>query len=192
MLPYHWREELPMYARLSVALVLAAAAFGASAGVVQVAPNGFLIRHEASISAAPAKVYEALVERVGSWWNPSHTYSHDAKNLSIDARPGGCFCERFPAGGGIEHMRIIYVAPGEVIRMSGALGPFQQHGLAGSLTWRLASAPGGTTLSLGYSIGGFMEGGFDRLAPAADAMLGEQVQRLKLFVETGNPTQGAK
>jgi len=33
-----------------------------------------------------------------------------------------------------------------------------------------------------------MEGGFEKMAPAADGMLGEQVQRLKLFVETGSPT----
>ena len=176
-----------MRVRFSVAVVLAVAALGASASVVQVTSNGFLIRHEVIVNAQPAKVYESLVG-VGSWWNPDHTYSHDARNLSIDPRPGGCFCERLRGGGGIEHMRVVYVAPGELMRMTGALGPFQQSGLAGSLTWKLASATGGTNLTLTYSIGGYMEGGFEKLAPAADGMLGEQVQRLKLFVETGNPT----
>jgi len=83
---------------------------------------------------------------------------------------------------------VVYVAPGEVIRMVGALGPMQQSGLAGSLTWRFANSFGGTKLTLTYSVGGFMEGGFEKMAPAADGMLGEQVQRLKLFVETGSPT----
>ena len=177
-----------MRVRISIAVMFAVAALGASASVVQVTPNGFLVRHEATMNAPPAKVYESLIDRVGSWWNSDHTYSHDARNLSIEARPGGCFCERLRGGGGIEHMRVVYVAPGELIRMAGALGPFQQSGLAGSLTWKLASAPGGTNLTLTYSIGGYMEGGFEKLAPAADGMLGEQLQRLKLFVETGSPT----
>jgi len=34
-----------------------------------------------------------------------------------------------------------------------------------------------------------MEGGFERIAPAVDAVLGEQLGRLKLFIETGKPTQ---
>ena len=52
----------------------------------------------------------------------------DAKNLSIDARPGGCFCEKLPNGGGVEHARVVYVAPREVLRLSGALGPLQGVG----------------------------------------------------------------
>lgn len=180
-----------MHAWSFIALVLAVAVPAASAGVVQVTSSGFLVRHETIINASPAKVYESLVDRVGSWWNPDHTYSHDTKNLSIDARPGGCFCERLGAGG-IEHMRVVYVAPGEVIRMTGAMGPMQQSGLAGSLTWKVASGGlGGTKLSLTYSVGGFMEGGFEKMAPAVDGMIGEQVQRLKLFVETGSPTPRA-
>src|SRR5262245_51920379 len=59
----------------------------------QVTQNGFLVKFEVNVNAPAAKVYDALVGQVGSWWNPEHTYSHDAKNLSIDARPGGCFCE---------------------------------------------------------------------------------------------------
>jgi hypothetical protein len=125
------------------------------------------------------------------WWNPEHTYSGDSRNLSIDARPGGCFCERLGDGGGVEHMRVIYVAPRETLRMSGALGPLQSSALAGSLTWRLTSAPPGTNVELSYRVGGFIEGGFEKIAPAVGAVLGEQLQRLKMFIETGNPTQGA-
>jgi uncharacterized protein YndB with AHSA1/START domain len=149
------KERLFMRVPFVIPVAFALVALGASASVVQVAPNGFLIRHEMIINGSPAKVYESLVERVGSWWNPDHTYSHDTRNLSIDARPGGCFCERLGAGG-IEHLRVVYVAPGEIIRMTGALGPMQQSGLAGSLTWKVASAGlGGTKLSVTYSVGAF-------------------------------------
>jgi hypothetical protein len=57
----------------------------------QVMPNGFLVKFDVNVNAPAAKVYDALVGQVGSWWNPEHTYSHDAKNLSIDPRPGRLF-----------------------------------------------------------------------------------------------------
>ena len=154
----------------------------------QVTQNGFLVKLEVSVNAPAAKVYDALVGQVGSWWNPEHTYSHDAKNLSIDARPGGCFCEKLPNGGGIEHLRVVYVAPPQVVRFSGALGPLQASGVAGSMTWKLTGGPDNTRLDLSYSVGGFIPGGFEKIAPAVEAMLREQLDRLKLFVETGKPT----
>lgn len=178
--------------RLFVAtFVLTSLASGASPAVAQVSSNGFLVKHETSIGAPPARVYDALVGQVGLWWDSAHTFSGDAKNLSIDARPGGCFCERLPDGGGVEHLRVVHVAPGKLLRMSGALGPLQASGLAGNLTWRLTSASGGTVVELSYSVGGFMEGDFETIAPAVEAVLGEQLRRLELFIETGRATQEA-
>jgi len=154
----------------------------------QVTQNGFLVKFEVNVNAPAAKVYDALVGQVGSWWNPEHTYSHDAKNLSIDARPGGCFCEKLPNGGGIEHLRVVYVAPPQVVRFSGALGPLQASGVAGSMTWKLTGGPDNTRLDLSYSVGGFIPGGFEKIAPAVEGMLREQLDRLKQFIETGKPT----
>jgi uncharacterized protein YndB with AHSA1/START domain len=156
----------------------------------QVTQNGFLVKFEVNVNAPAAKVYDALVGQVGSWWNPEHTYSHDAKNLSIDARPGGCFCEKLPNGGGIEHLRVVYVAPPQVVRFFGALGPLQASGVAGSMTLTLIGGPDNTRLELSYSVGGFIPGGFEKIAPAVEAMLREQLDRLKLFAETGKPTKG--
>jgi len=154
----------------------------------QVTQDGFLVKFEVNVNAPAAKVYDALVGQVGSWWNPEHTYSHDAKNLSIDARPGGCFCEKLPNGGGIEHLRVVYIAPPQVVRFSGALGPLQASGIAGSMTWKLTGGPDNTRLDFSYSVGGFIPGGFEKIAPAVEGMLREQLDRLKLFVETGKPT----
>ena len=154
----------------------------------EIAPNGFLVKFDVSINAPAAKVYDAMVGQIGSWWNPEHTYSHDAKNLSIDARPAGCFCEKLPDSGGIEHLRVVYVAPPRVVRFSGALGPLQASGVAGSMTWKLTGASDSTRLELSYSVGGFIPRGFEKMAPAVEAMLREQLDRLKLFIETGKPT----
>ena len=154
----------------------------------EVTPNGFLVKLEANINASSAKVYDAMVGQVGSWWNPEHTYSHDAKNLSIDPRPEGCFCEKLPNGGGIEHLRVVYVSPPKIVRFSGALGPLQASGVAGSMTWKLTGEANQTHLEFSYSVGGFIQGGFEKIAPAVEAMLREQLDRLKLFIETGKPT----
>ena len=170
----------------ATALLVLAGTSGQSAP--QVTPTGFLVKLEANMNAPAAKVYEALVRQVGSWWNPEHTYSHDAKNLSIDPRPGGCFCEKLPNGGGVEHLRVVYIATNETIRFSGALGPLQASGIAGSMTWKLSSAGDNTRVDLSYSVGGFFQGGFEKIAPAVESVLSDQINRLKLFVETGKPT----
>ncbi|PWT71104.1 MAG: ATPase, partial [Proteobacteria bacterium] len=63
-----------MCTRFPIGALFAVVALGASANVVQVTPNGFLVRHEVTVNAPPAKVYEALVGQVGSWWSSAHTY----------------------------------------------------------------------------------------------------------------------
>ena len=171
-----------------VALMLAATS-AAPAAVVEVGAWGFAVRHEAIVDAAPDKVYRSLTSDVGSWWHPEHTYSKNPKNLSIDARPGGCFCEKLPNGGGAEHLRVVFVSPGKRLRMAGALGPLQQSGLAGSMTWTLTPQGSSTKVELTYDLGGHISGGFDKIAPAVDSVLGEQIGRLERFVETGTPAE---
>jgi uncharacterized protein YndB with AHSA1/START domain len=77
----------------------------------------------AAINAPPAKVYAALTDGVGGWWDPAHTFSHNSRNLSLDAKPGGCFCERLPDGGGVQHMSVVYASPGKLLRLTGSIGP---------------------------------------------------------------------
>jgi uncharacterized protein YndB with AHSA1/START domain len=156
--------------------------------VSNVAANGFTVTLEAAVAAPRDRVYRALVGNVGAWWSSDHTFSGDSKNLSIEARPGGCFCERLPDGGGVEHLRVVFVKPGEMLRLTGALGPLQPSALAGSMTWTLMPAGSGTNVTLSYAVGGFRDGGFADIAPAVDGVLSEQLQRLKRFVETGKPT----
>lgn len=175
---------------VSPSLAVALMAMGASvapAEVAQIAPGGFLIRHEATVAASPERLWSALVDDVDAWWHPDHTWSGDSGNLSIVARPGGCFCEKLPGGGGVEHLRVVYVAPREKLRLEGALGPLQASGLAGSMTFEIGPTEGGTALIFTYSVGGFVEMGTDALAPIVDRVLGEQVARLVAYSETGQP-----
>jgi uncharacterized protein YndB with AHSA1/START domain len=172
----------------AIAAVLFAIACAATAAVVDVSPTGFVVRHEAVVDASPTEVYRALTN-VAKWWNPAHSHSKNAANLSIDARPGGCFCEKLPDGGGAEHMRVVIAKPGERLRLIGALGPLQESGLAGSMTWSLAPARNSTKVELVYSVGGYFRGGFDKIAPAVDSVVGEQLARLERSVETGSPEE---
>jgi uncharacterized protein YndB with AHSA1/START domain len=158
----------------------------ARADVVDSSPSGFTVRLSASIAAPAATVYQTLVSNVGSWWNPEHTWSGQAANLSIDPSPGGCFCEKLP-NGGVRHLTVVYADAGKTLRLTGGLGPFQDMGVAGVLTFSLNESAGTTTLVLTYKVGGYLPNGSDGLGKGADGMLNDQLQRLKRYVETGHP-----
>ncbi|WP_229751085.1 hypothetical protein [Undibacterium terreum] len=179
-----------MPAALSL-LALATLAGQANAEVADLTPSGFLIRHEIVVDQTPEQAYKTLVN-IGGWWNPAHTYSGNARNMSIDAKPGGCFCEQLP-NGGVQHLAVVFAKPGQLLRMAGALGPLQGSGVAGSMSWQISANPGATPdkpsskLVMTYSVGGYMQGGFEKIAPAVNGVLGEQVGRLKNFANTGKP-----
>lgn len=178
-------HRIRMPAMLLIALAAAHVPF-AEAGVVSVGQGGFIVAREVQVGAAPERVYRSYVEDYGRWWHPSHSWSGDALNLTLEARPGGCLCERW-AGGAAQHMGVGYVEPGKVLRLVGGLGPLQQLGLSGTLNLHFEAADAGTLLKLEYRVAGFDPAGFDKLAPLVDSVLGEALGRLKSYVETGVP-----
>jgi uncharacterized protein YndB with AHSA1/START domain len=155
---------------------------GASADVVDRSAAGFTLKTTVPIAAPGESVYRALVD-VGSWWSNDHSYSGDASNMSIVPQPGGCFCEKLANGGGVEHGRVVSVTPGTLLRLTSALGPLQQLGVSGSLTWQIASSAQDSTLTMTYSVGGYVPGGLDKLADVVDGVLSEQVANLKAYLE---------
>ena len=48
--------------------------------------------------------------------------------MTLQLRPGGCLCETLDDGGGVEHMRVAFVQPGERIVLTGSLGPLLYRG----------------------------------------------------------------
>jgi uncharacterized protein YndB with AHSA1/START domain len=165
--------------------VLVALAAPAAGDVVDSSASGFTVKTSLQVSAPADRVYRALID-VGAWWGSDHTYSGDAKNMSIAPVPGGCFCEKLPNGGGVEHGRVVNVVPGGLLRLIGALGPLQELGVTGSMTWQIAGAQGsarGSTVTMTYVVGGYAPGGLEKLAPLVDQVLAQQVQHLKAHVE---------
>jgi uncharacterized protein YndB with AHSA1/START domain len=154
------------------------------AEVVDAQANGFQVKRTAVLNASADKVYAAL-SQPSQWWNKEHTWSGSAANLSLAPMAGGCFCEKLPNGGSVMHMTVVYAQPGQGLRLSGALGPLQMSGATGHLGWTLAEKDGKTTLTQTYGVGGYMTGGLDKIAPVVDQVLGEQFDRLKVYVETG-------
>ena len=166
------------FALLALSLLTASPA---AAEVVGSSPNGFEVSHTVNLVAKPELAFSSFAN-VGAWWDSEHTYSGDAKNLSLELRPGGCYCERIPkGGGGIEHMRVTYVDPGKRVVMTGPLGPLLYEAVAGVMDVQVKSTGAGSQLVLNYRAAGFAKGGADKMAPLVDRVLAEQVKRLRAY-----------
>lgn len=179
--------KLAILAGISAFAIASGGISEAGAAVIDVGPSGFQVQETARIAAPPDRVYAALI-KPGEWWNPEHSYSHDAGNMTLSATAGGCWCEKW-SGGSVVHMTVVFAAPGKTLRLTGALGPLQALGVAGTMTWTLTpSVDGGTVVTLDYAVGGYSPDGFTRWASAVDGVLAEQMGRLQLYVQTGSPT----
>lgn len=161
---------------------LALAVQPAAAEVLDSSPSGFTVRTTVQIAAPAVAVYDALTGAVGKWWDEAHTWSGRASNLTIDARPGGCFCEHLP-GGGVQHMTVIFADRGKTLRMNGGLGPLQSMAVAGVLTFALTEQGGRTTLEATYAVLAYAKEDLALLAPMVDKVIGGQVVRLRAYVE---------
>jgi len=167
---------------LTAALIFAPA----RAEIVANTPTSFTVSDSIPVAASPARVYDALVD-VAAWWDPEHSWSGDSHNLTLDARPGGCFCEALQGGGGVEHGFVIDAAPGSILRLNAALGPLHDMPVIGILTWSFQPAGTGTLARVTYEVGGATEGGLASLAAPVDRVIGSQLHRLATYVETGAP-----
>jgi len=177
-----------MKLRITIAAIaFLAPAFAAQAAVTTQSPTGFTIAHEADVTIAPQAAYDAFVQ-VGSWWNAaSHSYSGDGKNITVDVKPGGCWCEALPNGGFVRHMTVEQAAPGGRLVFSGGLGPLAFMGVAGHMIVTIQAKGTGSHVKLIYTVGGHDPEEFKDIAKAVDGVLGEGFQRYANYASTGKP-----
>ncbi|MDR3443965.1 MULTISPECIES: SRPBCC domain-containing protein [unclassified Dyella] len=168
---------------IAASILLSLVTLSAYAEVKEATSDHLLILDSRTIHAPPDKLYAALTD-VGHWWNSEHTYSGDASHLSLKAEAEGCFCERWD-GQSVEHGRVIWAAPGHVLRLDTALGPLQSMAVTGVMTFTLKSTPGGTTLQFEYRVNGASGSALDKVAPVVNEVLTDQLQRLQRYAETG-------
>lgn len=169
-----------------VATVLAVAP--ARAEVASASSGAFLLQAEAEVAASPDQAWRALAhpER---WWNGAHTYSGDARRLSFDPRAGGCWCERWD-GQSIEHGRVVLAMEHEgvrTLRIYAALGPLQEMGVNGVLTYTVAPHASGAKITMTYRVTGDTGLNLDQIAPLVDGVMMEQFGRLSRYITSGTP-----
>jgi uncharacterized protein YndB with AHSA1/START domain len=167
-----------------VVLVLATTAM-ASAAVEDARPSGFTVENAVRVPVPPLQAWKALVNDVDRWWPKDHTWWGAESVLSIDPRAGGCFCER-KGEQQAQHLMVVFVDPGKLLRLTGGLGPLQGMGLTGVLEFRLAPAEGGgTTITLYYRAGGYSPDDLSQLAPVVDRVQAGQLGGLATLLGGG-------
>jgi uncharacterized protein YndB with AHSA1/START domain len=165
-------------------LVLGAAA---PAEVTQSSAAGFEISQTVTANAPIAQVWETL-RAPQRWWDKEHTYSGDSANLYLDSQATGCFCERLPGKGSIEHAHIVYIQPPRMMRLTGGLGPLQAEAVNATLTFKLdPEGTNATRITMTYVVGGYVRAGADTLAPKVDEVLATQMVNLKAAAEAPPP-----
>ena len=169
--------------RIGAALLTAAICCPAPAAakVIDQSEIGFTVAHTAQVAASPDDVWKML-RMPQKWWSQEHSWSGDAANFWLDSQAGGCFCEKLPDDGtglgSVQHARILFAKPGEMMRLSGAFGPLQGEALTGTLTIQIKATPKGSALRFDYVVGGYMRFQVAQIAPAVDKVIGEQLAGL--------------
>ncbi len=148
----------------------------ATAQVTARSDSGFTLTYERPVMASSEAIL-AAVGRPGDWWSDAHTYSGAARNIVVDLRPGGCWCEALP-GGGVKHAEVVLVWPEQgMVRFDAPFGPLQSIGADAVLTmsWKGIDGAQGRLLRWTYVVNGT---GAGAMADGVEAVLAEQFRRL--------------
>ncbi len=160
----------------------------AAADVVSSDTDGFTINIERTTHATPEAAF-ALFGQPGRWWSSTHSWSGDARSMTIAPQEaGGCWCELLPQSGSVEHGRVIMWDPENFrIRFRAELGPLQIKAAFGRLEWLAVPGPDGLThVVMHYEVAGRGFGDVAAFAAAVDHVLSEQLDRF--VAESEHPT----
>jgi uncharacterized protein YndB with AHSA1/START domain len=160
--------------------------------VIDATASGFTLENTIQVPVDAETAWRALVDDVGRWWPRDHTWWGQESMLSIDARAGGCFCERNGAQQA-QHLQVTFVDPGKLLRLAGGLGPLQGMGLHGVLEFRLApAAAGGTAITLFYRAGGYTPDDLEAFAPVVDRVQALQLGGLADHLRSQQPASAPR
>jgi hypothetical protein len=173
-----------MRAVLTALAAVCASAAPAAAQIVERSEDHFVLRYELALEAAPGDFADA-VDNLPLWWNPSHTYSGDSANLSLDLDPGTCFCEALDDGSVFEHGAVYEWDPETGVLLHAALGPL--NGRTEQADWSFGWA--GSTLTMTYVVRGPGVGAF---ADPVDRVMGEAFGRMTHFIHYGEAPASAE
>lgn len=161
-------------------LTLLPAAFifssSAVADVVTTSDTHYVLHHEASSLLEPDALWDRLIEP-SSWWHPDHTYSGDARNLSLDATAGGLWLETWD-GGSVAHGEVLLVQKGEMLRMNAPFGPLQGIGAYTIWTVTITATDDGSLVTFDEVASAPPGNDMEQLAGAVDYVKTEAIGRL--------------
>ena len=152
----------------------------ATAEVVHADAHDFEISQSVVVKLRAADALMAFT-RVSDWWIADHTYSGNPANLTLEPKPGGCLCEHFPAGGGIEHLHVTYFEPGKYLILSGAMGPLLHEAVNGVLIVSVKVEGTGSRLTMNYRTSGYANGGGEKFAAMADKMFANTIEHYRVY-----------
>lgn len=168
-----------MFRILFVVAVLSAAA-PAHAEVVSRGENGFTLRFSTAAEIDPGDIPGAL-QALPDWWEASHTYSGDSKNLSLDLTPGGCWCEKLPDNPTFDHGRTVSVDADRIV-FHAPFGPLRGKATRAELTVTWPPANRGWTPTWTFVVEG---PGLGVMADGVDRVMGNGFQRWMRYLEYG-------
>ncbi len=158
------------------------APFYSHAEVISANANGFELKIVRNVNADAVTAYDHFIQ-IGKWWNEDHTWFGAGKNLHLDTKAGGCFCE-IKGDQSVLHMTVSTVMPNKQFTMLGGLGPLQAMGLSGALTFTFTSDTKNKTIIVQkYSVHGHSATGFEGLAKIVDTVQAQQMEGLVKFIE---------
>jgi len=149
----------------------------AQAEVISSSGTGFQLAHEAQSSRSPDELFARLMEP-SQWWDPEHSYSGDASNLSMADEAGAYWREDW-RGGSVIHGQVLQVIQGKMLMLSAPFGPLAATGA--KCIWTISLEPskeGGTVIKSTHRVVGGPETGLAELSGPVDFVMGRGIQRL--------------
>jgi uncharacterized protein YndB with AHSA1/START domain len=121
--------------------------------------HSFVIAQEIELEATPDKVWNALTQDIDAWW--AHRIGEGSTKVSLDARLGGVFEERWGDGEGAIWGEVVDLRRGQRLRLKGSLG-MSGAGL-NDYMYELEPNGSGTTLKLTHHALGYRDADTEKM-----------------------------
>ncbi len=148
------------------------AATPAPAEVVARTADSFTLRYAVGAEITPDDIPGAMTD-LPKWWDPAHTFTGSAANLSLDLTPGGCWCEKLADGTDFDHGRTVSVEADRLL-FHAPFGPMRGKTSRADLTVSWPAADRGRTPTWTMVVEG---PGMGAMADVIDAVMGAGYQR---------------
>ena len=163
----------PIFAALTVFLF---AQSTSQAEIVSSSNDHFKLEMQAKSTLSSKEVWDRLIAP-SEWWHADHTYSGDAKNLTLNLTAGGLWREDW-ASGSVAHGRVLLAEPPRLLRLDAPFGPLQE--LAVESVWTITIAPdeAGSIVKFEFVANGSTQSDLEALAPTVDFVKSEALKNL--------------